>query len=77
MTITLPTSETSVAHVERIGFTPTEVARAVGLHPDTIRDRIASKHIAALKLNGRYIVPAAEVRRLFGMVPALVAAVVA
>ena len=40
-------------------------------------DRIASKHIAALKLNGRYIVPAAEVRRLFGVVPAVMAAVVA
>jgi excisionase family DNA binding protein len=73
MTAALPAGESAVATVERIGFTATEVAKAVGLHPDTIRDRIASKDIAAVKIGGRYIVSAAEVRRLFGTVPAIVA----
>jgi excisionase family DNA binding protein len=63
----------SQSSIARITFTPNEVARATGLHPDTIRAKCQSKDINATKLGGRYLIPAAEVQRLFGTVPQVAA----
>lgn len=50
---------------ERLGYTVGQMARACGLHPDTVRDHCKSGKIRATRIGWQYVIPVSEVRRLF------------
>ena len=49
----------------RLGFTVPEVARAVGIHPMTLREKIKLGQIAAVKIGAQFVISVAEIKRLF------------
>jgi hypothetical protein len=56
---------TDPAPVERLGFTVAELARACGLNPATIRNRIAAGEIQTVRIGWQYVVPLSVVRAMF------------
>lgn len=49
----------------RLGVTVPDLARAVGIHPITIREKINRGQIAATRIGRQFVIPMAEIKRLF------------
>ncbi len=56
---------TGPAVTERLGYTVNEMARACGLHPDTVRDHCKSGKLPAVRIGWQFIIPAAAIKRMF------------